>query len=133
MEKALLFKIFFTWLAFVPIAVVNGSLRQLWYQKYTGELVGHQTSTLTGALAFVILTYFMIGDKAVKLSGEQLLGVGVFWLLLTIVFEFGMGFVAGRSWSYMLADYNILEGRLWPLFLLVIVLTPYFIKWFIEK
>jgi apolipoprotein N-acyltransferase len=47
-------------------------------------------------------------------------------LLATIAFEFGFGhFVAGHSWSKLLADYNVFNGRLWLLVLVWITIMPY--------
>jgi hypothetical protein len=45
---------------------------------------------------------------------------------MTITFEFGFGhFVAGHSWAKLLADYNILQGRVWSLFLVWITVLPF--------
>jgi hypothetical protein len=53
------------------------------------------------------------------------LGVGLFWLVLTVTFEFLFGrYVAGASWEALLADYDVLRGRLWPLVLLTTLLAP---------
>jgi apolipoprotein N-acyltransferase len=47
---------------------------------------------------------------------------------MTVIFEFGFGhYVAGHSWSHLLADYNLLAGRVWFLFLIWIALLPYVI------
>jgi hypothetical protein len=32
--------------------------------------------------------------------------------------------VAKKSWSELLADYDVLRGRVWPAVLLVILVTP---------
>ncbi|MBC7936272.1 MAG: hypothetical protein H7Y86_13055 [Rhizobacter sp.] len=47
------------------------------------------------------------------------------WLLLTLLLEFGSGRLLGHSWSKLLEDYNIFEGRLWILILLFTALSPY--------
>jgi hypothetical protein len=45
---------------------------------------------------------------------------------MTVAFEFGFGhYVAGHSWSLLLADYNLLAGRVWSLFLIWITIVPY--------
>ena len=54
--------------------------------------------------------------------------MGLFWLIATLIFEFSMGFFGGRSIEYMLADYNILKGRLWPLCLATITFSPFIVK-----
>jgi hypothetical protein len=34
------------------------------------------------------------------------------WMVLTIIFEFALGrYVVGDSWGKLIADYDILEGR----------------------
>ncbi len=44
---------------------------------------------------------------------------------MTIAFEFGFGhFVAGHSWGRLLADYNLLTGHVWVLFLLWVLVVP---------
>jgi hypothetical protein len=48
------------------------------------------------------------------------------WMTLTILFEFGVRhYVVGDSWSEFLEAYNILEGRVWRLFILWVGLAPY--------
>ena len=47
-------------------------------------------------------------------------------LVMTIIFEFGFGhYIMGHSWQKLFADYNILQGRVWSLFLLWIMVMPY--------
>jgi len=48
-------------------------------------------------------------------SAETLLGVGLLWLALTVSFELLFGrYVAGARWKALLADNDLLRGRLWP-------------------
>ena len=43
-------------------------------------------------------------------------------------FEFGFGhYVAGHSWSKLFADYSLLTGRVWLLFLAWVTVVPYVI------
>jgi hypothetical protein len=47
------------------------------------------------------------------------------WMILTIIFEFALGrYVVGDSWSKLLADYNLFEGRVFGLFILWVGLAP---------
>ena len=56
----------------------------------------------------------------------QAVAVGALWLVLTLVFEFGFGhFVAHKTWPELLADYNLLGGRIWVLVLLTTMASPY--------
>ncbi|MDP2365724.1 MAG: hypothetical protein Q8M94_18395, partial [Ignavibacteria bacterium] len=56
--------------------------------------------------------------------------VGIVWLFLTILFEFGFGhYVMGNSWQKLLHDYNLAEGRVWSLFLVWLVIAPFIFYW----
>ena len=51
---------------------------------------------------------------------------GLMWMILTIIFEFALDrLVVGDSWSKLLGDYNLLEGRVFSLFILWVALAPY--------
>ena len=45
--------------------------------------------------------------------------------MATIAFEFLFGHYAmGHSWDFLWADYNVFQGRLWPLVLMVTLFGP---------
>lgn len=121
----MLLKYTLAWLPMVLIAILNGALRQGWYGKYVSELRAHQISTLTAILLFGI--YIWVLTRRWKLeSSAQALTVGFIWLGLTIGFEFIFGhYVAGHSWTKLLGDYNLFEGRVWVLVLIWITVAPY--------
>jgi len=49
----------------------------------------------------------------------------LFWLVLTLLFEFGFGRYRGNSWEKLFTDYNLLKGRLWILIPLWLAIAPY--------
>ncbi len=116
------------WLAWLPIPVIgilNGGLRVALYQNALGDTAAHQLSCLTGILLFAFYTLYIARHWPFD-SGRRALTVGLTWMALTIAFEFGMGlFVLGQPLSVLLADYNVLAGRFWPLVLLTIGIAPY--------
>ena len=106
---------FIGWLPLVLIAIVNGALRQLLFQQSLGELHAHQLSTATGIALFAAYIWWVI-ERWNPASIAETVTIGALWVLLTIVFEFGMGrFILNREWSVLLHDYNILDGRVWVL------------------
>jgi len=116
---------FLAWFVLVAVAVLNGVIRQGSYGKVVPELAAHQVSTLTGMLATGIVGW-MLSRRWPLGSARQAWLVGCGWLLLTVLFEFGFGhYVAGHSWARLLQDYNVLQGRVWSLFLLWLLLMPY--------
>jgi hypothetical protein len=112
------------WLPLVLIAIVNGTLRQLLFQQSLGEHHAHQLSTAIGIVLFAVYIWWVI-RRWNPASLAETITIGVLWVLLTIVFEFGMGrFILNRDWSVLLHDYNILEGRVWVLVLIWVGVAP---------
>lgn len=125
MENKMILKYTIAWLGGPVIGILNGSIRQLCYAKYLGELRAHQLSTLTGIFLFG-LYFWLLGRKLPIESAKQSWIIGLIWLGLTIGFEFIFGhFVMGNSWSRLFHDYNIFEGRVWSLALIFITVAPY--------
>ncbi|HAX74791.1 MAG TPA: hypothetical protein DCY88_02890 [Cyanobacteria bacterium UBA11372] len=112
------------WIPMVFIGVINGILREVTYGKYLNELRAHQVSTATGVLLlglYILLVARLWGFE----SATQALIIGCMWLGLTVGFEFIFGhYIAGQSWSKLLADYNIFAGRLWSIVLLWVAVAP---------
>ena len=67
-------------------------------------------------------------------SNIDLLLIGGFWVILTVLFEFVFGhYVIGNPWQKLLADYNILKGRVWSLFLLAELISPLLIGLLLKR
>ena len=118
-----------TWAAMIPVAIFNGTFRELALKPVLGDQTARQASVATGSAAFLVLVYLMMREYVVDETDRRLLEVGVAWLAATIVFEFGFGhFVDGKSWGDLFRDYNIFAGRLWPVFLGIEVVAPLLVK-----
>ncbi len=117
-------KYFFAWLPGVPIAIVNGTIRQFIYRSYMDELPAHQLSVVSFILLFGIYVWYIIPWLKLS-SAAEATRIGLFWLGVTIAFEFIFGhFVMGHPWSKLLYDYNIIEGRLWVVVLAWTTIAP---------
>ncbi len=113
------------WIPMVFIAIANGAIRQLGYERLLGELSAHQLSCLTGIMLFLLYTWCLSLYWPLE-SSRQAFTIGLIWLTLTIAFEFlFMHYGAKVSWARLFHDYNILEGRLWVLVLFSVFLAPY--------
>ncbi|RYZ24563.1 MAG: hypothetical protein EOO16_00220 [Chitinophagaceae bacterium] len=112
------------WFPMLLIAILNGTLRDLGYRKWLGNLAAHQLSTITLILLFAVYIRFVV-HRFPPASGGQALFAGLFWVLLTLAFEFGFGRYRGHSWGDLLADYNLLRGRLWVLIPIWVGVAPY--------
>lgn len=116
---------FFLWFALLITAVINGALRQGIFAKYMNDNSAHQLSTLTGIILFAILIWIFTGIWKLQ-SASQAITIGIMWVALTLLFEFGFfHYVMKHPWSELLADYNIFAGRVWVLVLLWVLVAPY--------
>lgn len=118
-----------TWILFIPIAFINGFFREKYIKKYTKEVTAHQISTIILSSAFVAFVYVINRSLISTSSNLQVVTMGISWVGLTILFEFGFGHYVNKTpWKKLLADYNIRKGRIWLLFLIVEFLSPFLVK-----
>jgi hypothetical protein len=127
-----------TWLLFAALAVGLGTLRVLFLQPLVGEAAAHVLGTLVGCALFLALIFRFV--RWTKLSGPgarnkaRLVTLGLSWTLATMAFEFGFGhYVMGHPWARLLADYNLLAGRVWVLVLLTLYAGPRLAAWVIAR
>lgn len=112
------------WLLLLGAAILNGTFRQAVLVPMMGEPAGHVVSTLSLSAIIFGLGWLIAGWLDLVSSGEAWL-VGGLWLGATIAFEFlGGHFLFGAPWSKLLADYNLAQGRVWIVVLMVTTLTP---------
>ena len=113
------------WFIFPFVGILNGVLREATYKKFIGELPAHQISTATGIFFFGIIFYFIFKKWKIESTKHAIL-IGLIWLGLTILFEFGFGhYIMGNPWEKLFHDYNLAEGRVWSLLLLWITISPF--------
>jgi hypothetical protein len=125
LNVSLLWKYLAAWLVMLLVSIANGATRELTYGKRTDELTSHQVSTAIGIflLGGVI---WLFGHLVPLSSSNQAMALGLFWAGLTIAFEFlFFHYVGGHSWVELLANYNVLKGRMWVLIVLWIATAPY--------
>lgn len=119
------YKHIFWWFIFPFVGILNGALRELTYKNFTGDLLAHQISTIAGIVFFGIIFYFIFKKWKIE-STKHAIFIGLIWLGLTMLFEFGFGhYIMGNSWQKLLHDYNLAEGRVWGLLLLWITISPF--------
>jgi hypothetical protein len=111
------------WFVFMITGVLNGLLRVAVLQASMREYPAHLVSTLLLCAALLLEISVFLGIVG-EYSQGWLIALGVIWTLLTVVFEFGFGRAVGQSWSTLLENYDVPHGRIWPLVLVVLLLTP---------
>ena len=112
------------WILFMLLAIINAGIREKLYKPKVGELRAHQISSIIFIILIFVVSYAFL--KRVDATSMQSLLLGIIWFLLTIGFEFLFGhYIIKHPWSKLLADYNILKGRLWGLVLICILIAPW--------
>jgi hypothetical protein len=112
------------WLVLMAVETVHGIARTLLLAPYVGEFHARQVSVLSGS-ALILLTATLCSRWLGAETRRDRLLVGGGWLVLTVLFELGLGrLVLGYSWQRLLADYDLARGGLMPFGLVVLVLAP---------
>lgn len=114
-----------TWFAMLLVSIANGALRDLSYGPRMGELAAHQLSTLSSVLLLGLVMWIAL-RRWPPASARHALGIGCGWMALTVAFEFlFFHYVGGHPWDVLLANYNVLAGRVWVLVLLWVAVAPW--------
>lgn len=113
------------WFVMLLVSIANGAARDLSYGKHMSELAAHQVSTVTSVLSLGAVIWVFIRFYPPS-SAHRAITIGLAWTALTVAFEFlFFHFIGGHSWSELLANYNIFEGRVWVVVLVWVAVAPY--------
>lgn len=122
---AVLFRGFLIWLLFIPLAVLNGVLRDLLLAPVLGGTAARALSSVTLSLLLFCLTVLLIRRIGAS-SRRELFAVGGLWLVLTLLFEFSFFvLVMGHPLDELLGDFDLFRGRLWLLVLATTFFAPF--------
>jgi hypothetical protein len=88
-------------------------LMNLVYEPRWGALVAHQIGMSTRIIYIFVLAYFLL-RYVKKYSTKDLILIGLVWLGLEEVFEWGGSFILGRPVAEILVGWNIFSGYMWP-------------------
>jgi hypothetical protein len=120
----LMFRAFAVWLVIILAESVHGTLRTLYLAPLVGDFRARQISFFTGMLLIFAVAFLFIRWVG-AVTARSLLAVGLLWLVLTVLFEFGLGlFVLGYTWERMFEDYDLARGGLMGFGLLFMLLAP---------
>lgn len=108
------------------LASINGICRDLLYGPVIGDLHARMMSTLI--LITVIIAVLFVYVIKTQPTEKETLCIGVLMTAMTALFDLSLGLIEGKSVSWLLNDYNVLQGKLFPLVLLTTLIAPYFIR-----
>ncbi len=115
------------WIAILAFAIVNGALRESFLIPSMGSFAGLIVSGILLSTC-IFLVAWIAAPWYGSLAAHQWIGIGLFWLLLTLIFEFGFGrYVQHKTWDELLDAYTFQGGNIWPLVLVATGIAPWIV------
>lgn len=125
----LLLRAFAVWLAIIAIETAHGVLRTALLAPLVGDLTARQIGVPIGSLLIFAVACLCIQRIAAR-TRLQLLGVGLLWVVLTVLFEVGLErLVLGLPWDRITEDYDLTRGGFLGLGLLFMAVSPLLAAW----
>ena len=112
------------WTVIIRAESIHGTARALFLQPYVGDLQARQIGVITGSIIIFVIVFALIRWVGAR-TVSQLLRIGCLWVVLTLAFEIGLGrLVMGYSWERIISDYNIVQGGLLSIGMVVLLFAP---------
>ena len=121
---------FLIWVMIIPIAILNGGLRE-----YVLVKLGNLALPLSGiilSLCIFVVAYLLI-PKIKNCTKRDYIFFGVMWFILTNLFDLIAYINAGVGFSGLFQSYNILTGNTWLLVVLTALFSPVIVMNIIRK
>ena len=124
MTVNLLLKASIIWVIIALFAIMNGIFRENVLVSILGQLMAVSVSGIMLSIIVFIVTYLffpLIG----KHHTLAYFFIGLQWVVMTLMFEFVFGhYVMGKSWSSISQVFNIMDGNLFIIVLVVSLFSP---------
>jgi hypothetical protein len=101
----------------------NGILREAVLVRVAGRRLADIMSVASGITIILAVTRRFLGGHSNPSSAAR---TGFAWVAMTVVFEFAVGrLVDKKSWSELFGNYAIWRGKLWPVVLGTVAVSPW--------
>lgn len=121
---------FLIWVMIIPIAILNGGLRE-----YVLVKLGNLALPLSGiilSLCIFVVAYLLV-PKIKNCTKKDYIIFGVMWFILTNLFDLIVYINAGVGFAGLVQSYNILTGNTWLLVVLTALFSPVIVMNIIRK
>lgn len=117
------------WLCFIPLAVLNGGLREYVLNDMIGEAVALPLSGISLSLLIMAVSALAL-PRLGRFSLRENVQTGFLWAVLTVAFELSLWLAGGGNCASFISANNPLTGNLWLLVVASTFLSPIIInKW----
>ena len=117
-------KSFLIWLSIIPLAILNGGLREMVVNPLIGEKYGQPLSGVLLCIIIFVLCWFCI-PRIGRGTAKTYLLIGIWWILLTVLFETGFGLLTGDSFAALIKAYDFTTGNLWLMVVIFVGIAPW--------
>ena len=117
------------WLLIIPLAILNGVLRDTLLSPWLGPQVALPLSGVLLCGLILLVAAFAL-PRLVRGPARLFWWIGLFWMLLTVLFESAFGLANGSTVRQLLTAYDVTSGNLWLLVVLYTAIAPWIgAKW----
>ncbi len=108
----------------IIVEMLHGIARTIFLAPALGDFRARQVAVFTGSILILAIAISFIRWIRPASAGEAL-RVGIVWMVLMLGFEMAFGrYVVQAPWSRIAYDYNLLQGGMLPIGLLVLAAAP---------
>ena len=112
------------WLTIIPLAILNGVLREIAFNPLIGEKYGQSFSGITLCLIIFIVCWFCI-PRIGRGTAKTYWLIGLWWVILTVLFETCFGLLTGDALAELIKAYDMTTGNFWSLVVLFTGIMPW--------
>lgn len=115
-----------SWVLFMTAAFIEGIFRSLFLEPRLPGIATEILGIVVVLTTAVLIAYVFIKNTWLPHSERDLLLIGLLWVVFTVGFEFlFFHYAIGLSWNELLENYNVPQGHLYPIGLLMLLFTPF--------
>lgn len=109
------------WFLIIPIAILNGALRESVLNK-----LGNISLPLSGIILSIciFLVAYLLIPKIKNCKRKDYIIFGIIWFILTNLFDLLMYISEGENFLALINSYNFISGNLWILVCIISLISP---------
>jgi hypothetical protein len=111
------------WLGIVPLAILNGALREGILDPLMGSKLANPVSCAILCLLIYIVSIIYV-PRLGKGSKGVYIKIGLLWVFATIIFETVLSLLMGMFFKDIITAYNVVTGNYWLLVVVFIGFAP---------
>ena len=109
------------WFLIIPVAILNGALRESVLNK-----LGNISLPISGfilTICIILVAYFLI-PIIKNCKRKDYIIFGIIWFILTNLFDLLMYISEGENFLALINSYNFMSGNLWILVCITSLISP---------